>query len=157
MLKGHGRSSHRRTRAKLERTRLAQCQRYDVFDHVKWMDVVNETVTTRGRWFGPKQGTDSWENPWTIIGYDETHPLMPPLYIKIAFEIATQHAPNTKLIINQHGGMEDRMWLTIKDLVTIYVRRAQVDGSAGKHILIPALRRIPTICSANELINYTQQ
>ena len=59
----------------------AQCQRYDAYDHVKWMDVVNETITTSGRWFGPKSGTDKWENPWTIIGYDETHPLMPPLYI----------------------------------------------------------------------------
>jgi GH35 family endo-1,4-beta-xylanase len=54
---------------------------------------------------------------------------MPPLYIKMAFEIATQHAPNTKLIINQHGGMEDRMWLTIKDLV-FYLREQglRVDG-----------------------------
>ena len=48
----------------------AQCQRYDAYDHVKWMDVVNETITTSGRWFGPKSGTDKWENPWTIIGYD---------------------------------------------------------------------------------------
>ena len=80
------------------------------------MDVVNETITTKGRWLGPKPGTDKWENPWTIIGYDISHPLMPPLYIKMAFEIATQYAPNTKLIINQHGGMQDTMWLTVKDL-----------------------------------------
>ena len=107
----------------------AHCQRYDAYKHVKWMDVVNETITTSGRWFGPKPGTDQWENPWTIIGYDLSHPLMPPLYIKMAFEIATQHAPNTKLIINQHGGMQDIMWLTVKDLV-FYLREQglRVDG-----------------------------
>ena len=27
----------------------AQCQRYDAYEHVKWMDVVNETITTKGR------------------------------------------------------------------------------------------------------------
>jgi GH35 family endo-1,4-beta-xylanase len=107
----------------------AQCQRYDAYEHVKWMEVVNETVTTRGEWFGPEPGTDKWENPWTIIGYDLSHPLEPPLYIKMAFEIATQHAPNTKLIINQYGGMEDTMWLKVKNVV-IYLREKglRVDG-----------------------------
>ncbi len=107
----------------------AQCRRYDAYEHVKWMDVVNETVSRSGKWFGPKPGTDTWENPWPGIGYDETHSLKPPLYIKTAFEIATGHAPNTKLIINQHGHMEDAMWAKIKALVA-YLREQglRVDG-----------------------------
>lgn len=107
----------------------AQCERYDKVEHVKWMDVVNETVERNGRWFGPKKGTNAWENPWPKIGVDNTHTLKPPLYIKMAFEIATKHAPNTKLIINQHGGMEVPMWETVKALVP-YLRKQglRVDG-----------------------------
>ncbi len=107
----------------------AQCKRYDKYEHVKWMDVVNETISRNGEWFGPKKGTDKWENPWPKLGYDETHPLRPPLYIKLAFEIANEHAPNTKLIINQHGGMEPKMWAKVRALVS-YLREQnlRVDG-----------------------------
>ena len=134
----------------------AQCQRYDAYEHVKWMDVVNETITTKGRWFGPKPGTDKWENPWTIIGYDLSHPLMPPLYIKMAFEIATQHAPNTKLIINQHGGMEDMMWLTVKDLV-FYLREQglRVDGIGWQAHVDTGFENVPyNIERLHELIDW---
>ena len=31
---------------------------------VKWMDVVNETITTTGQWHGEREGDDKWENPW---------------------------------------------------------------------------------------------
>jgi endo-1,4-beta-xylanase len=107
----------------------ALCKRYDKYEHVKWMDVINETVLSNGQWFGPRKGVSKWENPWTKIGYDETHPLRPPLYIKMAFEIATRHAPNTKLVINQHGGMEPAMWSKVKALVP-YLRKQglRVDG-----------------------------
>lgn len=106
-----------------------QCKRYDKYEHVKWMDVVNETVLANGKWFGPRKGVDHWENPWSKIGYDEAHPLKPPLYIKMAFEIAMKHAPNTKLVINQHGNMEQVMWKKIKALVP-YLREQglRVDG-----------------------------
>ena len=30
---------------------------------IKWMDVVNETILPNGKWFGPKEGTNKWENP----------------------------------------------------------------------------------------------
>jgi len=55
--------------------------------------------------------------------------LKPPLYIKLAFKIANRHAPNTKLIINQNGGMEEPMWAKIKALVP-YLRGQglRVDG-----------------------------
>ena len=107
----------------------ALCKRYDGVAHVKWMDVVNETVAHSGEWFMPKEGTGEWENPWPLIGFDETHPLRPPLYIKMAFEIANEHAPNTQLIINQHAGMQDPVWEKIKALV-LYLREQnlRVDG-----------------------------
>lgn len=97
------------------------CKRYDHYEHVKWMDVVNETVMEDGSWHGPKKGVDGWECPWTAIGFDQSHPLNPPLYIKLAFEIANRHAPNTEQIINQHGGMEEAPWEKIKALV-LYLR-----------------------------------
>ena len=33
-----------------------QCKRYNGHPNIKWMDVVNETVTRSGDWFGPKKG-----------------------------------------------------------------------------------------------------
>lgn len=104
-------------------------KRYDKYEHVKWIDVVNETVLSNGKWHGPKKGADKWECPWTAIGYDNEHPLKPPLYIKMAFEIANKHAPNTNLIINQHGGMEEPMWEKIKALVPyLRDRGLRIDG-----------------------------
>ena len=104
-------------------------QRYDKYEQVRWFDVVNETVLQDGSWHGPKPGVGHWECPWPTIGYDESHPLRPPLYIKLAFEVANKYAPNTKLIINQHGEMEDVMWDKIKALVP-YLREQglRVDG-----------------------------
>jgi len=105
------------------------CKRYDRYEHVRWLDVVNETVLWNGMWHGPKEGTEAPENPWLKIGLDDDHPQKPPLYIKLAFEIATKHAPNTKLIINQNGGMQDAMWDKVKALVR-YLREQglRVDG-----------------------------
>jgi len=106
----------------------AQCKRYDKYEHVKWMDVVNETAHG-STWFGPKKGTGSWENPWPKIGYDGSDPLKPPLYIKLAFEIATEHAPNTRLIINQHSAPGSAAMKRVQALVP-YLRKQglRVDG-----------------------------
>lgn len=108
-------------------TRL--CKRYNKEKHIRWLDVVNETVNARdGKWFGPRPGTSKWENPWTKIGYD-TDPLKTPLYIKLAFEVANKHAPNMKQIINQHGSMNPKTWEKIKATV-LYLRKQglRVDG-----------------------------
>ncbi len=110
----------------------ALCQHYNNESNILWMDVVNETIDANtGEWKGPKPGTDSWENPWTIIGFDTTYSetFQPPLYIKMAFELANKYAPNIKQIINQHGSMNDAAWDKVKKLVT-YLRDngLRVDG-----------------------------
>ena len=107
----------------------ALCKRYNSVDNVKWLDVVNETIAPDGTWFGPKAGDNLWENPWTIMGHDNNHPLHPPIYIKKAFEIANEHAPDIKLIINQHGQFEPEVWEKMKELVQ-YLRQSglRIDG-----------------------------
>ncbi len=110
-------------------------------DVVKWMDVVNETVSpsaikgigydakstadnityNAGDWFGPKLGTPGWENPWTIIGFETDTPFKVPTYIKLAFELANQYAPDIKKVYNQNGGMEDAVWNKVKNTV-LYLR-----------------------------------
>ena len=104
----------------------AQCKRFNGKSVVKWMDVVNETVNRDGTWFGPKPGTSQWENPWLKIGLNGDGM---PKYIVKAFEIATKHAPDKKLIYNQHGGMEPKMWDRVKKTI-LYLRKkgARVDG-----------------------------
>jgi len=78
----------------------ASAKRYNKEPNVKHMDVVNETVLPNGDWFGPKKGTNLWENPWLKMGLDSNGF---PNYIVKAFEIATEHAPNVKLVYNQNA------------------------------------------------------
>ena len=104
----------------------ASAKRYNEEPSVKYMDVVNETILPDGSWFGPKSGTDSWENPWLSMGMDENGF---PKYIVKAFEIATKHAPNVKLVYNQHAGMQKLMWNKVKKTI-LYLRGKglRVDG-----------------------------
>ena len=104
----------------------ASAKRYNEEPSVKYMDVVNETILPDGRWFGPKSGTDSWENPWLSMGMDENGF---PKYIVKAFEIATRYAPNVKLVYNQHAGMQKLMWDKVKKTI-LYLRGKglRVDG-----------------------------
>ena len=84
------------------------------------LDVVNEVVLSDGSWHGPKPGTEEWENPWLKLGYDTQGDFRPPLFIKLAFEVASRHATNKKLIINQHGDIEVRrpnQWDVIGGLI----------------------------------------
>lgn len=114
----------------MEEYMIALCTKYASVPEVKWLDVVNETIDKhKDDWFGPKPGTQKWENPWPIMGYDETHELNPPIYIKKAFQLANQYAPHLKLIINQHGALEKTSWERMKKLVA-YLREndLRVDG-----------------------------
>lgn len=126
----------KRTAAELSRMLdeffIALCSRYSKDVSVKWIDVVNETIAVRdikdplgnmspGDWFTPRTGSDKWENPWTVIGYDESSDLRVPLYINRAFEIANEYAPDKKYLINQHGAFESEVWEKMKKLVA-YLR-----------------------------------
>lgn len=135
----------------------ALCKRYNGNKHVRWLDVVNETVTRKGEWFGPREGNERWENPWTLIGFDESHPLRPPLYIKRAFELANRHAPDIKQIVNQHGNMEPAMWKKIKALV-VYLRDSgiRVDGIGWQaHIDVGWEKDPQNVRQLNDLIAWT--
>lgn len=141
----------------LEEYMTTLCKRYNGTPEILWMDVVNETIdkTTSG-WFGPKPGTDEWENPWTIIGFDETHQLRPPLYIKQAFTIANKYAPDIKLIINQHGALEKASWEKMKALV-VYLREnnLRVDGIGWQAHIDLGWEKIPgNLEYLTEIINW---
>ena len=89
-----------------------QCKRYNGHPNVLWMDVVNETVERNGEWFGPKKGVDQWENPWTIIGF-ENDPNKTPKYIVKAFELQMNMLQMSVLyIINM--GVWKKMWKKLK-------------------------------------------
>ena len=92
----------------------ALCIKINDNPHVKWMDVVNETVTRKGEWFAEKPGFKKWENPWTQIGLNDDGI---PIYIIKAFEIANKYAPNISLVYNQHGGMEPLMWKRVLETI----------------------------------------
>ena len=143
----------------LEDFMKALCRRYKRDSHIKWMDVVNETVQPDGQWFGPKPGTEEWENPWTQIGFDEDHPLRPPLYIKQAFEIANRYAPKTLQIINQHGDMKKPMWEKVKATV-LYLREQdlRVDGIGWQaHIKVGWEHQGDNINLLEQLITWAHQ
>ena len=135
------------------------CRRYNGRRHIRWMDVVNETVTSDGDWFGPKPGVGKWQNPWTQIGFDESHPLRPPLYIKRAFELAGQHAPDIKLLVNQHAGMEQPMWNKVKATV-LYLRDKglRVDGIGWQGHIDAGWEQDPdNMRHLNELITWAHE
>lgn len=132
-----------RTPKELERNltefATAFSKRFNNEPSVKWMDVVNETILSNGTWFGPKPGTDKWENPWLQIGLDENGY---PLYILKAFEIATKYATNLKLVYNQNSGMDDALWDKLKKTI-LYLRSKgyRVDGIGWQgHLLLGAKR-----------------
>ena len=83
------------------KSRQESCIKFSSEPSVKWMDVVNETILSSGKWHGPKLGNNKWENPWLKIGLDENEF---PLYILKSFEIATKLAPNISLVFNQNAG-----------------------------------------------------
>ncbi|SNR78238.1 Endo-1,4-beta-xylanase, GH35 family [Lutibacter agarilyticus] len=105
---------------------IASCKKYNVEPTIKWMDVVNETITTTGEYNPNKPGTDAWEVPFYKMGLDQNGY---PNYILKAFQLATEHAPNIKLVYNQNGGLQDALWDKLKKTV-LYIRSKghRVDG-----------------------------
>ena len=106
----------------------AVCKRYNGKPGVALMEVVNEAVLN-GEWFQNKPGTGVWENPFFIIGSDSDKNRT-PLYIRIAFEIANQYAPDVKLLFCNYEGPESTAsWELIKETIA-YLRDLglRVDG-----------------------------
>ncbi len=105
----------------------AVCQRYNGVPGIISMDVVNET-TSNNEWHTNKEGA-GWEVPWYIIGQSNDENKT-PLYIKMAFEIANEHAPDLKLIWNHHEDMNmERSWQLIKDtIMSLRADGIRVDG-----------------------------
>lgn len=126
----HWAKADNRTKKELEENMVeyftALCKRMNDEPSVKWMDVVNETITPEGNWFEEKPGVTLWENPWEQIGRDENDV---PLYITTAFEIANKYATKKSLVFNQHGGMEPKMWEKVKETI-LYLKKKgfRVDG-----------------------------
>ncbi len=118
------------------------CKRYNDEELIVWLDVVNEIfiekrqkddlygVREAGDWFGPREGTSQWENPWVEMGYHLGKKLNVPIYIDRAFEISNKYAPNKIQIINQHGDFDPIVWDQMKDLVSYLrdERGRRVDG-----------------------------
>jgi endo-1,4-beta-xylanase len=134
----------RRTAKELEQNLIefttAFAKRFNNEPSVVWMDVVNETILANGDWFGPKPGTDKWENPWLKMGLDENGY---PLYILKAFEIATEHATKVKLVYNQNSGLDNVLWDKLKKTV-LYLRSKgyRVDGIGWQaHLMLGAKRK----------------
>lgn len=104
------------------------CKRYNGTPNFLYMDVINEVVHN-GDWKKNEEGIGGWEMPWFIIGQDNDKNKT-PLFIKYAFQIATEHAPDISLVINQHEGtIRDNSWNLIKETIQ-YLRDSslRVDG-----------------------------
>lgn len=137
-------------------------------DIVKWMDVVNETVATGniidsqsngyvvGDWFGPLTGTSSWENPWLRMGQENVTELKVPKYIELAFKIATEKAPDIKLLYNHHGRMEAVPWEKVKKTI-LYLRSKgyRVDAVGWQaHLPLGFEKNYANIQKINEIIDW---
>lgn len=106
----------------------AVCERYNNSPGVISLDVVNEVVVN-GNWKPDESGTGGWEVPWIKIGRD-SDANQTPLYIRYAFEVAKQYAPDLKFIFNHHEHPEQtNSWNLIKTTIA-YLRNLglRVDG-----------------------------
>lgn len=133
-------------------------QRYNNKENVKWVDVVNETISPvklkgggngytdifPGEWLRERKGSEQWESPWVKLGYDETSDLKVPVYIDQAFKLADEYAPNLKHIINQNGKLENIVWDKMKKLVGyLRDRGRRVDGLGWQAHIDTGWEKIP--------------
>lgn len=136
----------------------AVCERYNGKPNYLYMDVVNETVV-KGEWNEDKAGTDAWECPWIKIGQD-TDAFATPLYISLAFQIASQYAPDIKLIYNHHEAPSEKAsWDLIKATIT-YLRNKglRVDGIGWQaHVEVGVEQDGNNAQYLNELIGWAHQ
>lgn len=155
----------------LEEYMTALCKRYNGCKNILWLDVVNETIgktqmddekfgaTEAGSWLLPRSGNSLWENPWTIIGFDEESDIRVPLYIDKAFELSNHYAPDIKQIINQHGSFEPVVWEKMKKLVKyLRSRGRRVDGIGWQaHITTGWEKEADNMQRLNEFISWCHE
>ncbi len=138
---------------------IAICKSFNNSKNVIYMDVVNETVH-KGVWFGPKPGSgiDGWENPWPRMGLDSdiNHT---PLYIKKAFQITNQYAPNIKQLYNHHEGPENtESWNLIKDTIQYLKNDGYRVDAIGWQAHVDNGWAIPSHLQAlKDIIDWTQE
>lgn len=136
----------------------ALCQKYNDTPNFEYLDVINEIVIN-GAWHKNKPGTGGWENPWFIIGQD-TDADKTPLFIKYAFEIANEFAPNLELIINHHEDPSTYgSWNQIKRTVA-YLRNMglRVDGIGWQaHVDAGWEKKAEQVDALNDLIDWAFQ
>ena len=153
-------------------------------DVVKWLDVVNETVTGSNQkgigyfgektedvvvykpedWFGPRKGIEAWENPWTKLGFEKVtangQDFEIPKYIIKAFEIANKYAPGVKLIWNDHCRMDNaNSYDKIKKSI-LYLRSKglRVDGIGWQsHVELGWEKNANSIKNLENLIDWCYQ
>jgi len=133
----------------------AICERYNSSPGIEYMDVVNETVIY-GHWFTHRPGF-GWEVPWFKIGLDADEKST-PLYIKYAFEIAQQYAPDIKLIYNHHEDpTATSSWDLIKATIT-YLRSQglRVDGIGWQAHVDKGWDSAEKLDALRELIDWAQ-
>jgi len=133
----------------------ALVDRYAGQPGVAYLDVVNETVTGGGDWFGPRPGTNRWENPWLLIGQDDD-PNQTPLYIRYAFEIAQRARPEVKLIYNQNTPPSSTAaWDRIKRTIAyLRGRGLEVDGIGWQAHVSVGWEREEELQALSELIDW---
>jgi endo-1,4-beta-xylanase len=135
----------------------AVCTKLNGISHIRYMDVVNETVKNGG-WFGPEPGAGKgmWENPWTKIGFD-TDANRTPLYIKKAFRITNRYAPGIKQLYNHHEGPENSAsWNLIKETV-LYLKKdgIRIDAIGWQAHVESGWSTEANLQSLSELIDWT--
>lgn len=138
----------------------ALCQRYNGVPGFEYIDVVNETVVN-GRWHTDKPGDTGWECPWYRIGVENDR-ARTPLYIRYAFEIAAEYAPDFRLVFNHHESpAQQSSWTLIKDTIYGLMNRglpihgigwqAHVDVGWDTPVNLAALSDLITWAHTNDL------
>lgn len=115
-------------RAEMNQYLSAVVARWSREPAIRWVDVVNETWDEE-HWFGPKPGTDAWENPWLILGLEKGRDGEDyPVYIREAFEAWQKGDSRIKRVLNQHE-ISSKTCEKMKGLIGhLRGRGLQVDG-----------------------------
>ena len=91
-----------------------------------------------GDWMGPRKGTDTRENPWTMLGFDAVTldgvEYTFPNYISRTFELANATAPNIrKYIVQEDPELAPEVWGQVKNLIlALREKGLRVDGICWK-------------------------